>query len=782
MTGRHSPERWFEIDRLFGEALEQEAEAREDFIHRRAGPDRELAAEVLALLQASTEAERVLGESAVAFAEPLIVTRDSAPRDRDLPSGSRIGQYQILREIGRGGMGVIYLAQRADRQFEKQVALKVVKRGMDTDEILARFRQERQILASLEHDGIARLYDGGVTADGRPYLVMEHVAGEPLTGYCDARQLGTEARLRLFVAVCRVVEVAHQRLIVHRDLKPSNILVTAEGHVKLLDFGLARLLDAEAGNAPRTSDGMRILTPEYAAPEQILGGAITTATDVYALGAVLFQLLTGRRPIEPLSPDRALALQELLEREAPRASSVGRSIDRDLDAIIARALEKEPARRYQSPGALAEDILRHLEHQPVMARPATAGYRLRRFLYRHRARVALAAAILALATLGATYAIVRITRERDLARQEAAKAEATAAFLNNLYYDADTDATLGDTLTIGDLLTRGSARIDSLTDQPEVQAAVLELIGATYQRFGDMAQAQQLMERALRIREQMGRVEDREVATTLAMLAAIRWQRGDYGGADSLYRIAGDATRRRFGTQSAELAALETWRAFMLVYQGRHAEALPILAAALPVLRTAGPEFRSAFGMALYAQATLDMNQNRPAEAEAGFREALALQRADRGPVNTATADVLIELGVLLGKQPTRLADADSLLSEGLAQRRRLLGPDHRFTATALNNLARVRRDRGDLRGADTLIRNAIAIHRRAGLTGHDDHARLLLTFGEILLDERQSDSAAIVTRQALDQIEAREGVTSPAAVRAREQLGRIQAARTGKE
>src|SRR5690606_25102516 len=282
------------------------------------------------------------GDSVDTFAAPLLAELDAnafAGGDAALAPGVRVGAYRIVHEIGRGGMGVVYLAERADEEFEKRVALKVVKRGMDTDEVLRRFRHERQILASLEHPNIARLLDGGATSDGRPYLVMEHVEGEPIDAYCDRRRLGIRERLELFRAVCDAVQHAHQRLVVHRDIKPSNILVTAAGEPKLLDFGIAKLLDDSSPDAtPHTRTGLRLLTPEYASPEQVRGAPVTTASDVYALGIVLYRLLSGRPPYEVHEPSVAEA-ERALDREPPPPSVAAvRSAENGAGEADARAV------------------------------------------------------------------------------------------------------------------------------------------------------------------------------------------------------------------------------------------------------------------------------------------------------------------------------------------------------------------------------------------------------------------------------------------------------------
>jgi len=287
-----------------------------------------------------------------------------------------IGPYRVVRELARGGMGVVYLAERADGQFEQRVALKLMKRGMDSEEIHQRFLAERQILAQLTHPHIARLLDGGVSNEGQPYFAIEYVDGTAITAHCEARQLGVEQRLRLFLDVCDAVRYAHQNLVVHRDLKPSNILVTADGQAKLLDFGIAKLLRQETGETGLTQTGLRVMTPEYAAPEQVLGEPVTTATDVYALGAVLYELLTGRRAhhLQSRTPTEVERVICEVEPEAPSAVTTGalrKRLRGDLDTIALTALKKEPERRYPTVEQLASDVARFLGGLPVTARPDT---------------------------------------------------------------------------------------------------------------------------------------------------------------------------------------------------------------------------------------------------------------------------------------------------------------------------------------------------------------------------------------------------------------------------
>ncbi len=382
-----TPERWRHVQRVFHESLERPRAERAGFLSAAAAGDAELEAEVVSLL-ASADTD-----------EAFLETPAGPPEE---PARARIGPYDVLREIGHGGMGTVYLAIRADEQFKKRVAIKVVRRGMDTEAVLRRFRQERQILAGLEHPNIARLLDGGNTEDGLPYLVMEYVEGEPVTEWCEHKGLGTREKIALFRTICGAVHFAHQNLVVHRDLKPGNILVGTDGTPKLLDFGVAKLLNPEVSG--RTIDltgaSVRVFTPEYASPEQVNGERITTTTDVYALGVLLHEILTGRRP----------------ETGASRAKRV---LPPDLDTIVAMATRPEPTRRYASVEQLSEDLRRYVDGLPVKARRDTFPYRTGKFFARHKAGTATAA----LVVLSLVGGILATARQARIAEAEHARAE-----------------------------------------------------------------------------------------------------------------------------------------------------------------------------------------------------------------------------------------------------------------------------------------------------------------------------------------------------------------------
>jgi tRNA A-37 threonylcarbamoyl transferase component Bud32 len=449
-----SPEQWTRLKDLFRVAIECDPAKRAAYLDEACADDTALRAEIESLLASHDHAENFI--ESPAFADAVKALTESPA---ETVAGRRVGSYRLIREIGRGGMGTVYLAERADEQYEKLVAIKVVRRGMDSEEILRRFYNERQILASLDHPNIARLIDGGTTEDGLPFLVMEYVEGVPVMDYCDQRRLTINERLRLFRTVCAAVQHAHQNLVVHRDLKPSNVLVTPDGTPKLLDFGIAKVLSPELSTltTEQTRTDLRILTPDYASPEQARGERLTTTSDVYSLGVVLYELLTGYRPYrslnapphelarliceqDPAKPSTTITNVEVVPhvgdagaQAASTSESVSlardtqpdklrRQLSGDLDNIILMALRKEPSRRYATVGQFSDDIGRHLDGLPVAARKDTFKYRAAKFVRRNRLGVA-AACVVALSLLGGMLTTVWQARA---ARREKANAESVS--------------------------------------------------------------------------------------------------------------------------------------------------------------------------------------------------------------------------------------------------------------------------------------------------------------------------------------------------------------------
>ncbi len=483
-----TPDRWRQIEEVFQAAADHPPAGRSAFLDNACNGDTGLRREVESLLGPDDDAESVI-HSAISSTSESLVNEQSEP-----VIGKRIGAYLVTGVIGRGGMGSVYLAVRDDDQYQKKVAIKLVKRGMDTDFIVSRFRAERQILASLEHPRIARLLDGGTSEDGLPYFVMEYIDGKPIAQYCEDSKLSINDRLKLFRLVCSAVQYAHQNLIVHRDLKPSNILVLKEGVPKLLDFGIAKLLKADlnASGSAHTSNTLRLMTPDYASPEQVRGEAVTTATDIYSLGAILYELLTGQKPHQfknysSTEIERAICHTDTdrpsvaISRAVKTPAKIRRQLAGDLDNIVLMAMRKEPGRRYNSADQFSEDIRRHLEGQPVIARKDTIAYRTGKFARRHKYSIA-AAALLVASLVGGIVATTYQARRADRRFQQVRR------LANSFLFDHyERIKNLPGSLPAREALVRTSLEyLDSLAGEAAGDASLQQELAEAYRRVGDV--------------------------------------------------------------------------------------------------------------------------------------------------------------------------------------------------------------------------------------------------------------------------------------------------------
>ena len=540
-----SKDEWRRVDGLLAAALEVPVADRDAFL-RASGETEEILSRVRRLLAVEVDAQARIGESAEPLASEVIQTDANQPAE-EFPPGSEIGPYRVIRELGRGGMGTVYLAERSHDTYDRRVALKVIKRGMDTDEIVARFRREGRILARLEHPGIARMYDTDVTPDGRPFLVLEHVDGQAIDAHCDTGRLGVEERIRLFLSVCDAVSYAHGKLVLHRDLKPSNILVTADGP-RLLDFGIGKLLDEDSdGTVDLTVVAGRRLTPEYASPEQLSGGEISTVSDVYALGVVLYELLTGVRPgadaTRPPSAAVTDASDETTRSAASRGSTpqkLARRLHGDLDVILMKALHVDVERRYASVEAFAADLRRHLQGRPVTARPDSIGYRARKFVSRNRLPVlsgsGLGISILFFA-IASTLQQAETARERDRAELERARVEQVAGVLEEMFTGAGfLSVDRVDTMRVGDFLDRtGREVVSELEDQPVVQGTLLRILGSAELGFGRLEAADSLLSQAVAVLEGAASEDPRPLLDAKRDLGHLRERQGRFDEARALY-------------------------------------------------------------------------------------------------------------------------------------------------------------------------------------------------------------------------------------------------------
>ena len=582
-----TPEKWTLVKDIFSEAVELLPEEQLPFIQERSGGDDSVIREVTALLRSDAEVENFIEEPAVDISRLLA--------DEPELVGKKIGPYLIESEVGRGGMGAVFKAVRSDEHFEKRVAIKLIKRGFDTDEIIKRFRHERQILAALDHPNIPRLLDGGAVEDGRPYLVMDFVEGSPLTIYCEKLRLSLKDRLKLFLEVCSAVTYAHQNLVVHRDIKPSNILVTDDGVPNLLDFGIAKLIAPNNASQTLGRSGTQVMTPEYASPEQILGHPVTTAADIYSLGVVLYELLTGRRPFK-LKSGNPRELTRIITYSTPRRPSMavtrGKPKDRsqkvissqlrgDLDNIILMAIRKEPERRYSSVEQFSADIERHLNGMPVRARQDTLGYRTSKFVQRHAAAVATGTGLaIAFATgLAAT------RRQARIARRQRDKAENINQFLQKMLASADLRADGKDVKVTEVLRIAGETLESDLDRQPDTAADLDNTLGMTYLSLGQLDAAEKHLRRALETRLSISPRSSLEVASSLNNYGKLLVKKGDLDEAERLYRRALHTFRERRGKYDLEVAKVIEDLAHLVGLNARHDESIELYDEMLEILR-----------------------------------------------------------------------------------------------------------------------------------------------------------------------------------------------------
>jgi serine/threonine protein kinase len=690
----------------------------------------------------------------------------AAAAEPQLSAGAVVGSWRIVRPLGRGGMGEVYLAERSGPEFAQRVALKVIKRGMDSAAIVRRFVRERQILAHLDHPNLARLLDGGSTPDGRPFFALELVEGEAITAWCERHEVGLEGRLRLVQTVCQAVDSAHRRLVVHRDLKPANILVTADGTPKLLDFGIAKLLAAEEGRGQTLThlEG-RVLTPAYAAPEQILGEPVSTATDVYALGVLLYELITGvlphRRDQRGLSALASAVGQETVERpsavlrrregeNAPRSrreenaapgerrrenaaprerrggetaarsrraetnARLARRVAGDLDLLVLTALRRDPARRYLSAQALADDLGHFLAGRPLRARPDEIGYRLRKFVGRHRVPVAAVAAGLAALLAGLALSLWQAHSARLAARRadaEAQRAERVKSFLISVFRQSDPEAGDGAKLTASELLERGAAGLDKgLAGQPRMQADLLDAVTRIETNLGLLDPALAHGRRALDLRRAALPPADGRIGLSLTALGDVQVMRGDLGAARKTAEAALAVLIPAYGADSVEVAAARRELASAVRGAGDDDRMVELLRQALAAFsRRLGENDQDTAETLDQLGTALEM-KGQYAEAEADLRRSARIFRRTLGPHSVRVASVEADLAGLLDRMG-RTAEARPLFERAIATDRATLGPHHVRLADLLFSYGVLLNGEQEYSAADRAFTEALAIY-----------------------------------------------------------------------
>lgn len=776
---------WKKLSRIFDMVLTLPADGRTAYLENLCGGDAGLQKRVEQMLK-DMEASDEFFEGKIEKNQELIQELDSllinTEKEDDFFEGKTIGRWNLMKLIGRGGMGSVYKALRTDESGIQQTgALKIIHKSLITPSHIERFKLEQQILSGLQHPNIAGFIDSGITDDGIPYMVMEYVEGESILKYCDRNKLTIEQRLDLFKTICRTIQFAHKSLIVHRDLKPDNILVTASGHVKILDFGIAKLLDPNLYEITgvQTQTGMRILSLEYASPEQISGKPVTTSSDIYSLGILIYKLLTGLHPYETknlayrevekmvleLDPPPASGRfqsagedlkQEISENRGLKKDELNRSLEGDLDAIINKTLRKESERRYDSVESLIIDIERHQTGLPIYARPDTLGYRAKKFIQRHRTGVTVAAFMtLLIAAIVGLYTI-RVTTERNRAEQsarqamlEAEKAEAVKNFLIDVFEVSDPNLSLGETITAQELLDQGAERIDDeLANQPEIQAEMLGVMGEVYQQLGLFDKAGELLEESLNKYRTLPDIDPVVLAGALNRMALLQYNQGDFEASIGLLENALDLRQSHPETDPDELSEAQNNLATLYMENGQYEAADSLLRMAIETRRAL--EHPAGLAESLNTLALLQYEKGNLDEAETLYEEVLALERSYLKPDHPSLAETTHNLAQLYWTRG-KLDVAERLFREVIEIDKRVFGEDHTTVALDLNSLALVLMDKGDFDEAEAAYKEAIRIQQEKLGEEHPDLTATYYNLGSMYSFTGQYKLAEPMLRRVLE-------------------------------
>ena len=766
---------WKKLSRIFDKVLTLPQQGQTAYIKNVCGGDAELEKKVREMLNQLEESDQYFEEQFEknqAVIDELNSLLESTEESEDFYDGKTIGRWVIAELIGRGGMGSVYKAQRTDESGLQQTgALKILHQSLITQSHIERFKLEQQILSGLQHPNISAFIDSGITAEGIPYMVMEYVEGESILDYCDKRNLGIEQRLDIFITICRTIQYAHKSLIVHRDLKPENILVTKDGHVKILDFGIAKLLDPNlyGGSTIETKPGMRILSLEYASPEQVTGKPVNTSTDIYSLGVLLYKLLTGLHPFDvddhsfrevekivleqdPPLPGHRLAdlgddkaKEQILQARSTTSSQLIQKLKGDLDAIINKALRKNPERRFDSVESLLNDIERHQTGLPIYARTDTVGYRARKFIYRHRWGVSATALVVLALTVG----LVATLWQAEQAQRNAQQAREVSDFLIELFEESDpTDANDGST-TAREMLDQGFEKVQTeLANQPAIQAQMLGIIGKVYTNLGLYEQAYPALEQAATAYRNIGETST-DYALVLLLLSNLHYRLGEMVEAGATARGSLEMSVDLYGANHPEVASVLNTLALALEELGLMDEAYEAYYRTIEIRRQ-HKEQNSNLAANLNNLAILLQEDGQLEEADELFEEAVTIVEEEWGEEHPYMAYTLSGYsGVHQDRGEYDLAEAD--LQRALEIGRAVFPTEHPFIAVALHNLGGLYEELEQYENAFNHYQEGLTLRQSSLPPGHPDIALSSYAIGTVLIKDDNPSEAEPFLHDALD-------------------------------
>lgn len=785
-------QQWKRINHIVDTALDLDKQKRRAFIKNQCQGDAKLESRVTNLLK-SIEKSNTEGFLEGPESYPLNLMSDfSTASETNITKssliGKTIGSYQVTELVGHGGMGSVFMAERSDDAFNQKVALKILRHGMDTPSNIARFKRERNILAKLNHPNVARLLDGGMTDNGLPYLVMEYIKGTPLFAFCDENQLSIEERIQLFKSVCKAVQHAHNNAIIHRDLKPSNILVTKEGKVKILDFGIAKLLRPQDPDTKlfETQTGARILTLGYAAPEQIEHKTITTGTDIYTLGILLYELLAGVHPFEMHEKDFTEIEQIIRDKTPPKPSARFRELSTnqqqeigqhrrlnsddlletlqgDLDAIVMKTLRKEPEARYDTVNQLVEDLERREYDHPIIAREDTFRYKASKFIRRYKTGLSTVAGIVLIVTGIVLYYSWQITQERNIAKTEAEKAEQVTGFLTDLIESNYPENAQGDTITVREFLNQGYDRVQQLDESPAVQASVMQVIAQTYRTLGEMDKAGPLIAQAISIYDTVN-VQPLEKAKAYQKYGLILRDQGDLKKAENAMDKSVALFHKSGETNTEEYAALLGDLSYIKRMNTNYEGALSIIEDALRIGRSVFESPHAKQAEFYYIKASILRVQDKYEQAKTNqLRSLNMLQKLTHKP-HPGIANNYNNLGIIYDKQDS-LNKAAYYYRKSVEMSKELYGEYHPENVTTYTNMTSTFLGLNKPDSAEFYAKRALQIGREIYDDGHSMISTALNDYGHVLKYRGQYEKADSLYSEALAILTENYGRTHPKTV-----------------